>query len=183
MSDKVVYRKTTRTGGGATAADGIDGNTLVNGSVIEVWEANRVLFYLVNTTGGLTETDPFVLVPDTNPGTINLELKGIATRLNATFLEKTISAGAVTLTGPGNYDIDTESDAATDDLESVAGLAEGECAILRPESDARTIVVKNNASIKLQGVDFTMESQYDAMMIQGLGGGVVRECWRSNCGS
>ena len=180
---KVIYRKTARTGGGADAADGIDGNTLVDGSVVEVWESNRVLFYPVDLTGGAVENDPHVLVPDANPGTINLVLKGIAARTDTTFLEKTIAAGVLTLTGPGNYHVDTESDAATDDLESISGLAEGEVAILSPESDARTVVVENNASIKLAGIKFTMDSQYDAICLQGLGGGVVRECWRMGGGS
>ena len=183
MSDKVVYRKTLRTGGGVNAADGIDGNTLINGSVIEVWEANRVLFYLVDTTGGAAEIDPFVLVPDANPGSINLVLKGIATRNDTIFKEVTIASGVLTLTGSGNYHVDTESDDASDTIESVAGLAEGERAILVPESDARTVIVQNNTVVKLQDIDFTMQSQYDAIEVQGLGGGVVRECWRSSCGS
>ena len=183
MSDKVVYRKTSRTGGGTNAADGIDGNTLVDGSIIEVWETARVLFYLVDTTGGAAESDPFVLVPDTNPGSINLVLKGIATRNDTIFKEVTIASGIITLTGPGNYHVDTESNAAEDTVESVAGLAEGERATLVPESDARTVIVQNNTVVKMQDIDFTMQSQYDAVEIQGLGSGVVRECWRSSCGS
>uniref|UniRef100_A0A6M3K9Q8 Uncharacterized protein n=1 Tax=viral metagenome TaxID=1070528 RepID=A0A6M3K9Q8_9ZZZZ len=183
MTDIIVYKKTARTGGGAGAVDGIDGATIVNGSFVFVFMSNRLYGpYIINTSGGGSENDPLILVPDANPGSIDFTLPAIIGKQEAIFEEKTISSGAVTLVGPGNYDIDTESDDATDDLESIAGLNEGEKAILRPESDARTVVVKNNSVIKLQSIDFTMNSQYDLIGIVGLGGGIVQELWRSSCG-
>lgn len=178
MSDLTVYKKTARTGGGASALDGIDGNSLVDGSLAFVVETDRYLFYEMDADGGAAESDPYVIVPDANPGTKNWVLKGIGVKQNCAFKEVTIASGVLTLTGPGNYKVDTEGDAATDDVTSVAGLAEGECAELIPANDGRTVVIKNNASIKLAGIDFTMDSQYDAIEIKGLGGGVVRERFR-----
>ena len=179
----VAYVKTGRTGGTATDLDGIDGNSLNAGDIAFVVETNVIYFYWLDSTAAGAENDPYIIVPDANPGTKNWELKAAIDATQTTFKEITIAAGTATLVGPGNYHIDTAADASTDDLDTVSGLAAGERAVLSPESDARTIVVKNGTNIKLQDIDFTMQSQYDAIEIQGLGGGVVRECWRSSCGS
>ncbi|MFH2073800.1 MAG: hypothetical protein ABIJ57_00440 [Pseudomonadota bacterium] len=39
LADITAYKKTARTGGGANALDGIDGNTLVDGSFAEVYDS------------------------------------------------------------------------------------------------------------------------------------------------
>ena len=179
---QVAYIKTGRTGGTATDLDGIDGNSLNAGDIAFVVETNVVYFYWLDSTAAAAENDPLVIVPNANPGTKNWELKAVVDPTQAIFKEVTIASGVLTLTGPGNYHVDTESDDAEDTIESVAGLAEGERATLVPESDARTVIVENNTVNKLQGMDFSMASQYDAIEVQGLGGGVVRECWRSGCG-
>lgn len=57
--------------------------------------------------------------------------------------ELTIATGAVTVTRT-YHKIDTQGDAVTDDLDSMAGGSEGKIVILRPENDARTVIVKNN---------------------------------------
>lgn len=180
---QVAFFKTARTGGGALALDGINGNVLNDADFAFVVETNKVFWYINDDDGALSEVDPYVIVADANPGTNCWLLKGVFTRSNTSFQEKTIASGVLTLVGAGNYHVDTEGDEATDDITSVSGLAEGEVAILSPESDARTVVVKNNASIRLPGMDFTMDSQYDAICLQGLAGGVVRECWRMGGGS
>jgi len=179
----VAYVKTGRTGGTANDLDGIDGNSLNAGDIAFVVETNVIYFYWLDSIAAGAENDPYIIVPDANPGTKNWELKTCIDQTQSIFKEVTIASGVLTLTGPGNYHVDTESDDASDTIESVAGLAEGERAILVPESDARTVIVENNAVVKLQDIDFTMQSQYDAIEVQGLGGGVVRECWRSSCGS
>ena len=183
MAIKTIYKKTSRTGGGADAADGIDGAVLKDESLILVFESNRVLIYEVDLTGGAAANDPHILVPVTNPGTVNLVLFGVATKLNTSPKSVTIAAGVLTPTGPGNYLVDTEGAAASDEVTSVAGLATGETAILSIVSDARVVTVENNASIKLQGMACSLVSQYNSIQIQGLAGDVVRELTRSGAGS
>lgn len=56
--------------------------------------------------------------------------------------ELTIATGAVTVTQTC-HKIDTESDAASDDLDTISGGSEGKIIILEPADDARTVVVKN----------------------------------------
>lgn len=178
----VVYVKTGRTGGTANDLDGIDGNSLNDGDIGLVYESDGLRVYRNNASGAASEDDPLVIVPDANPGNNNWELKTAIGKSQQKFDEVTISSGSITLTGPGNYSVDTEGDAAEDDLSSVAGLDEGEKAILKPESDSRTVNIINNTNIRLQGIDFIMDSQYDTVELQGIGGGVVRECSRAKCG-
>jgi len=184
MADIIVYKKTARTAGGAGALDGINGDTIVDGSFAFVFMNDRMYGpYLADTSGGGSENDPLIIVPDTNPGSIDFTLPALIGKQQAIFDEKTIATGVLTVVGPGNYKILNEGAAAEDDIDSIAGLNEGETAILKPSNDAQTVVIKNNSSIKLQDIDFTMQSIYDAIQVQGLGSGVVRECWRSSCGS
>jgi len=59
--------------------------------------------------------------------------------------ELTIAAGAVAVTGNHHY-IDTQGDAATDDLETLGGSpADGDVVFLYAANDARTVVIKHNA--------------------------------------
>lgn len=80
--------------------------------------------------------------------------------------ELTISAGAVTKT-QGYHRIDTESDAASDDLTDINGGSEGEIIIIRAENDARDVVVKYNlAKIYLWGgVDVTLDTDKKHIML------------------
>ena len=74
--------------------------------------------------------------------------------------ELTISSGAVTADRSW-HTIDTESDAATDDLDTITAthFVSGDRLIISPENDARTVVVKHNTgNIHLVGgTDFTMD--------------------------
>jgi len=176
----VTYMKTGRTGGTANDMDGIDGNMLNDGDVCLVFESDGLRVYRNNASGGASEDDPLVIVPDANPGTNNWELKTAIGKPQQKFTEITISSGSITLTGPGNYHVDTEGDAATDDLESITGLDEGERAVLGPESGARTVVIKDNANILLQDIDHTMDNDNKTIEVQGIGGGIVRELSRSS---
>lgn len=56
--------------------------------------------------------------------------------------ELTISSGAITVTGT-HHTIDTESDAASDDLDTINGGSDGMIIIIRAENTARTVVIKN----------------------------------------
>lgn len=106
-----------------------------------------------------------------------LDVDGDITANATTFLRKTvltsggqttISGGVITV-GRSNHTVETESLAATDDLDTItAGTAEGQLVILRPVNDSRTVVVKHNTgNIRLNGsVDFTMDSVYDQIMLR-----------------
>jgi len=56
--------------------------------------------------------------------------------------ELTISTGAITAT-QGIHSVDTEGDAASDDLDTINGVVAGELVIFYPENAARTVVVKH----------------------------------------
>jgi len=57
--------------------------------------------------------------------------------------ELTISSGEITPTGV-YHRVDTEADAATDDLDTITAGSSGQKLILRSESDARDVVIKHN---------------------------------------
>lgn len=56
--------------------------------------------------------------------------------------ELTISSGVITVTGV-YHTVDTESDAASDDLNTINTGVDGQILILRPDNTARTIVIKD----------------------------------------
>lgn len=56
--------------------------------------------------------------------------------------ELTINTGAVTVTGTRHL-IDTESDAASDDLDTISGGVDGQVVIVRAANAARTVVIKH----------------------------------------
>lgn len=54
-----------------------------------------------------------------------------------------VSGGVLLLSGAGRYLVDTESMAASDDVDTINGLSDGEEIMLAPKSGSRTIVLKN----------------------------------------
>jgi len=86
-----------------------------------------------------------------------------------------IAAGVAALTGAGYYLIDTEGAAVTDDLIQITGLSAGDVVILAPANDARTVVVKDGVKIQLQGIDFSLDSQYDRIGLQSVDGDICVE--------
>jgi hypothetical protein len=57
--------------------------------------------------------------------------------------ELTIAAGAITVT-QGYHRVDTTGDASTTNLDTIVGGVDGMILVLRPENDARTVVVRHN---------------------------------------
>ena len=111
---------------------------------------------------GLTDDDhsQYLLAAGTRAGSGIQELLG----LNLTdATELTIASGAITAT-QGYHTVDTESDAATDDLDTitVAG-GEGDVLVIRPESSSRTVVVKHGTGNVqcVGGDDITLDDDYD----------------------
>lgn len=84
--------------------------------------------------------------------------------------ELTIVSGVVTIASTYStfYDIDTESDAATDDLDTINGGDNGEIIIIRAENAARTVLVKHGAdNISLKGAqDLPLVDQTQLLMLR-----------------
>jgi hypothetical protein len=76
--------------------------------------------------------------------------------------ELTIAAGVVTATG-SYHEIDTESDAATDDLDTINGGSAGDHLYITAIDGARDVVAKDNVgNLQLAG-DFTMDNIEDVL--------------------
>lgn len=77
MSKNIYYSRTALTGGGATALDYIDGALLTGGEFAYVPVSGKIYIYKLNASSSAAENSPFLIVPDTNPGTKRWELIGI----------------------------------------------------------------------------------------------------------
>ena len=84
--------------------------------------------------------------------------------------ELTISSGAVTVT-QSVHTIDTESDAASDDLTDINGGSIGDVLIISAQNTARTVVVKHNTSkIALaDGADVSLDETWKSVMLYKIG--------------
>ena len=78
--------------------------------------------------------------------------------------ELTISSGSVTKTA-SFHTIDTESDAATDDLDTISGGTTGDIIILKAADSARTVVVKNGTGNIVLPSDFDLDNANDTIVL------------------
>lgn len=91
-----------------------------------------------------------------------LSLGGI---VKNTAIEHTIASGAITAIS-SNILVDTEGDAATDDLATINGLTGGGFCILRPENVARVVTVKDGTgNIILSRGDYEMSAATDFLIL------------------
>ncbi len=74
----------------------------------------------------------------------------------------TIVSGEITRT-QRRHKIETELQAATDDLDTINGGADGDEIILRAVSDSRTVVVKNGTGNIAMSGDFSLDDDTDAL--------------------
>jgi hypothetical protein len=88
-------------------------------------------------TGGSTVQSSGITVDD------SANMSGVNTLGLVDATELTISSGAVTRTAT-YHRIDTQADAATDDLDTISGGTAGQKLILRAENTARTVVIRHN---------------------------------------
>ena len=98
--------------------------------------------------------------------------------------ELTIASGVITVAGSQKFrfhNIDTEGDAATDDLDTISGGNAGEVLILQPETDAREVTCKDGTNLKLTG-DFIMNSTEDKIQLICIASGLWHELTRSDNG-
>lgn len=81
--------------------------------------------------------------------------------------ELTISSGAITISGT-SHTVDTESDAASDDLATINGGVDGQLLILRAENTARTVVIKaGTGNIETpDGNDITLDTTEKVVTLQ-----------------
>jgi hypothetical protein len=84
--------------------------------------------------------------------------------------ELTIATGAITVTG-SYHDVDTEADAASDDLDTINGGADGRRLVLRANNAARSVVVKDGTGniqcagdMSLDNTQDTIELIYDGTL-------------------
>jgi len=78
---------------------------------------------------------------------------------DASATELTIATGSITRTGSA-HTVDTESDAASDDLDTIAGGTDGDYITIRANNDARTVVVKHGTGniITTDNSDFSIDT-------------------------
>ncbi len=82
--------------------------------------------------------------------------------------ELTIASGAITVVHDWHW-VDTEADAASDDLDTINGGYEGRTVILRPASNSRNVRIRNGTgNITLSG-DVTLVSTSDNIVLQFIG--------------
>lgn len=95
--------------------------------------------------------------------------------------ELTISAGAITVT-TGFHKVDTEADAATDDLDTINGTLEGQIVRLRAADSSRTIVLKDGTgNLKLPG-DVSLDIEEDSITLLNFNGTDLQATADSNNG-
>lgn len=125
-------------------------------------DAAKTNWVLGMVIGGVTDT-PIVTIPyGLDMNTKNIDDVG-AIILDST--ELTIATGVVTVSR-SSHTIDTESDAATDDLVTINGGTTGQILILRAASSIRTVVVKDTAdNIRLAGGDMTLNHTEDTLTL------------------
>ena len=82
--------------------------------------------------------------------------------------ELTIASGAITITG-SRHSIDTESDAATDDLDTINGGSDGDIFIGYANNTTRSVVFKDGTgNLQLEG-DFTCNNAADRILLMSDG--------------
>lgn len=80
--------------------------------------------------------------------------------------ELTISSGAITPTGV-YHTVDTEADAATDDLDTISDPVDGQILVIQPENAARDIVITDAGNIVLtDGNAITLKETSDTVTLQ-----------------
>jgi hypothetical protein len=117
--------------------------------------------YIRLTTNGFV-TKPINLPPNWNDMANEIWVDGVK-QMSPT-LELTISNGVIALS-QRNHVVDTESDAATDDLTTINGGIAGRAVILRASHNDRTVVLKTGVgNLKLEG-DFPLNNTEDTIML------------------
>ena len=151
--------ETAGTAGGSTEftfdVTGTDDVTLTIDAVIDGTNQDATLNLFQNTSVG-TGTKALVVYGNiaTSGGFINVGAE----------IELTIATGVITVTRT-SHTVDTEGDAASDDLDTINGGSAGDIIYLRAASSARTVVIKNLTGNIVCGADFSLTSGNDSIML------------------
>jgi prolyl-tRNA editing enzyme YbaK/EbsC (Cys-tRNA(Pro) deacylase) len=139
------------------------GNLELGGSDITLDDTDRFVFLLYDGT-----LSKWVLVGQTDVDlSAFLKADGSVDIVNSVYnaaAELTIAAGVITRT-QAIHRVDTEGDAASDDLVTISGGADGMIVILRAENAARTVVIKETGNIALGGSDITLDDINKMVML------------------
>lgn len=94
---------------------------------------------------------------------------------------KTIASGAITITQAGRVVVDTESAAATDDLDTISGGQDGDVILVFGANAARVVTIKDGTGNLRTAGDLALDSLLDNMTLLYSGAGAVWiEIARSN---
>lgn len=115
-----------------------------------------------NNTGTLTISNVAGKI-DLTPSD-EVDVNGFLTLSNLS--ELTISSGAITAT-TSYHRVDTEGDAASDDLDTINGYGNGRLLVLKPMDNTHTVVVKDGTGNIFTNGDFTMDNVHDMMLLIG----------------
>lgn len=96
-----------------------------------------------------------------------------------TIRELTISAGVITAWADWHW-VDTEGDAATDDLDTINGGFEGRIIRLRAANSGRTVVLKDGTGNLRLGGDRALDNAEDCITLQFSGGVWVETAFANN---
>lgn len=96
--------------------------------------------------------------------------------------ELTIASDTITVT-KARHTVDTQANAASDDLATVNGLAANEVCVITAENTARTVVIKHgvNNIVSVTGADITLDDHIKAVLLLGSIDGT--EVWAYPLGS
>jgi hypothetical protein len=116
------------------------------------------------TTDGSLQTDGGIsAVKNIFSGGTVIANKGLRTPLISTL---TIASGAITITSPGFWRIDTQDSDPTDDLDTINGGTDGDIIILRSATSARDPTIKHNTGNIYCGADKDLNSSRDRIILQ-----------------
>ena len=81
-------------------------------------------------------------------------------------VELTIQDGTMALS-QSFHTIDTEGDAATDDLDTISGVTAGRILIVQAEHTDRTVVLRNGTGNMILGADISLDDTYKKVLLIG----------------
>lgn len=132
------------------------------------------------------DANSFDVTHDSDGITIALKASGLAALASSKLSvvdggELTIASGAVTATG-SRHTIDTEADAASDDLDTISGTTDGQILVLSAADGARTVVAKDGTGNLKLTADFSMDNAEDRLVLMSNGTNLFEIC-RSDSGA
>lgn len=138
-------------------------NAIVNGLLSSHSNASAPSYLLAGTVWLDTDDNRLYMYDGTSWLTVSVG--GLRSQVQS---ELTIATGAVIPTGPGTFPVDTEADAATDDLDTITAtnVADGDVVILKAADSARTVVIKDGTGNIASGADVTLDNALDRAVLQ-----------------